>query len=131
MRTRLLHPALRRQCAMHVARPTVKSMKRAQEDFKLKDDNMEPPDARLGATLAKMTLDNGETCWTASPEQRLKAAVTNVEEDLTKHGRRLPSKRATPLSRNHAPWLEESQEPKADGAQRLHELIGQLRWLGD
>ena len=75
-----------------------------------------------------MTLDDGKTCWTMSPEQYVKAAIANVEEDLAKHGRRLPSKCVTPFSSNYAPWLEESPELKADGVQRFQELIGQLRW---
>ena len=112
-------------CISH--NPT-KSRKRIQQDFKLKDDKIEPPDVYLGATLAKMTLDDGKTCWTMSPEQYVKAAIANVEEDLAKHGRRLPSKCVTPFSSNYAPWLEESPELKADGVQRFQELIGQLRW---
>jgi hypothetical protein len=105
-----------------------KTMRRIQEDFKLKDDKIAEPDVYLGATIAKMSLDNGETCWTMSPEQYVKAAVTNVEEDLAKHGKRLPSKCVTPFSCNYAPWLEETPELKADGVQRFQELIGQLRW---
>jgi hypothetical protein len=105
-----------------------KTMRRIQEDFKLKDDKIAEPDVYLGATVAKTSLDNGQTCWTMSPEQYVKAAVTNVEEDLAKHGKRLPSKCVTPFSCNYAPWLEKTPELKADGVQRFQELIGQLRW---
>jgi hypothetical protein len=105
-----------------------KFMKIIQDDFKLKDDNIEEPDVHLGATLANMTLESGKTCWTMSPEQYVKAAVTNVEEDLARSGKRLPSKCVTPFSSNYAPWLEESPELKADGVQRFQELIGQLHW---
>jgi hypothetical protein len=82
----------------------------------------------LGATLAKMTLDSGETCWTMSPKQYVKAAVTNVEEDLANQNRRLPPKCVTPFLSGYAPWMEVSPELKADGVQRFQELIGQLRW---
>jgi hypothetical protein len=111
-----------------ISHDPMKSMKRIQNDFKLKDDKMEPPDVYLGATIAKMTLADSKTCWTMSPEQYVKAAVSNVEEDLAKHGRRLPSKCVTPFLSNYAPWLEETPELKADGVQRFQELIGQLRW---
>jgi hypothetical protein len=111
-----------------ISHDPTKSMKRIQEDFKLKDDKIEPPDVYLGATLAKMTLDSGETCWTMSPEQYVKAAVTNVEEDLANQNRRLPPKCVTPFSSGYAPWMEVSPELKADGVQRFQELIGQLRW---
>jgi hypothetical protein len=94
----------------------------------LKDDKIAEPGVYLGATIAKMSLDNGKMCWTMSPEQYLKAAVANVEEDLARHGKRLPSKGVTPFSCNYAPWLEETPELKADGIQRFQELIGQLRW---
>ena len=62
------------------------------------------------------------------PEQHVKAAVTNVQEELAGHGKRLPPKCVTPFSSGHAPWLEDTPELKADGVQRFQELIGQLRW---
>jgi hypothetical protein len=105
-----------------------KSMQRIQEDFKLKDNKMAEPDVSLGATTAKMSLNNGEMCWTMSPEQYVKAAVTNVEEDLAKHGKRLPAKCMTSFSCNYAPWLEEMSELRANRVQRFQELIGQLWW---
>jgi hypothetical protein len=58
-----------------------KSMKRIQDDFKLKDDKMEPPDVYLGASISKMNLASGKTCWTMSPELILllmKTASRNV-----------------------------------------------------
>ena len=58
-------------------------MKRIQEDFKLKDNKIEPPDLYLRATLAEMKLESGKYYWTILPEQYVKAAVTNVEKDLT------------------------------------------------
>jgi hypothetical protein len=103
-------------------------MQRIQEDFKLKDNKIAEPDVYLGAPIAKMSLNNGETCWIMSPEQYVKTAVTNVEEDLTKHRKRLPSKCVTPFSCNYAPWLKETPGRKADGVQRFQELIGQLWW---
>jgi hypothetical protein len=111
-----------------ISHDRLKSMKQIQTSFKLKEDKMEPPDVYLGATIARMTLADGKTCWTMSPEQYVKSAVTNVEEELAKHGKRLPSKCVTPFSSGYAPWLEDTPELKADGVQRFQELIGQLRW---
>ena len=37
-----------------------KLKKRIQEDFKLKDNKMEPTDVYLGATLTKMKLESGK-----------------------------------------------------------------------
>ena len=67
-----------------------KSMKRIREDFKIKDDNIEPSDIYIGATLSKMNLYSGKYCWIMSPEQYVKASVTNVEEDLVRSGKILP-----------------------------------------
>jgi hypothetical protein len=75
-----------------------KAMQRIQEDFKLKDDKITEPDVYLGTTTAKMSLNNGETCWTMLPKQYVKVAVTNAKEDLAKHGKRLPSKCMIPFS---------------------------------
>jgi hypothetical protein len=43
---------------------------------------MESPDVYLGATIARMTLADGKTCWTMSPELYVKAAVATA---LNKH----------------------------------------------
>jgi hypothetical protein len=95
----------------------------------IKDDKIAEPDVYLGATLAKMALENGKTCWSMSAEQEyVKAAVSNVEESLAKSGRRHPPRCVTPFSSNYTLWLEKSPELKADGVQRFQELIGQLRW---
>ena len=88
-----------------------------QEDFKLKYDKIEPPDIYLGAALAKMRLDSGKYCWTMLSEKYVKAAVTKFQEDLTRSGKSLPSKCVTPLSRNYAPWLEDSPDLMVNGMQ--------------
>ena len=51
------------------------------------------------------------------PEKYVKAVVTNVEEDLSRSGKRFPSKCVTPFSRNYAPWLEDFPELMADSVQ--------------
>jgi hypothetical protein len=106
-------------------------MRRVQEDFKLKDDKIAELDIDLGATIGMMSLNNGKTCWTMLPTQFVKAVVTTVEEDLAKHGKRLPSKCVTPFSCNYAPWLEETPGLKAVGVQRFEDLIGQLWWADE
>ena len=62
-----------------------------------------------------------------SPEQYVKAAVTNVEEDLSRSGNIFLSKCVTPLSSNYTPWLEDLLELMADGMQRYQKLIRQIR----
>ena len=62
--------------------------------------------------------------WTMSPEQYVKAAVTNVEEDLAMSENRLPSKCFTLLLINYAPWLEDPPDLIADGVQQYQKLLG-------
>ena len=98
-------------------------MKKIQKAFNIKDDKKEPPDIYLGVTLSKMKLDNGKYCWTMLPEQYLKAAVTNVEEDLARSGKRLSFKCVTPLLSNYAPWLEDYPELVADKVKQYQEFV--------
>ena len=74
-----------------------------------------------------MKLDSGKYCWTMSLEKYVKSAVTNVEEELARSGKRLLSKYVTPLSSNYAPWMEDYPEMMTDSVQRFQELICQLR----
>ena len=106
-------------------------MKRIQENFKLKEKKIEPPDIYLGATLDNTKLESGKYCWTMLPEQYLKAVVTNVEEDLARSGKRLPLKCVTPLSSNYAPCMEDFLELMTDGVHLYQELIGQIIWYVD
>ena len=61
----------------------------------------------------------------------MKAAVTDVEEDLVRSGKRFPSECFMPLSSNYAPWLEDSPELMADGVQIYQAIIVQIRWSVD
>ena len=92
-------------------------MNRIQEDFKINDYKIEPLDVYLRAILSEMKLGSGKYCCTMSPEQYVKAAVTNVEEDLTRSDKRIPSNCFSSLSSNYAPWLEDFTEMTADGVQ--------------
>ena len=108
-----------------------KLMNRIQGDFNLKYDKIETPGIYLRAALANMKLKSGNYCWNMSPEQYVKAAVTNIEEDLARSGKILLLKCVPSLLRNYAPWLEDSPELMADGVQQYQELIGKLRWAVD
>jgi hypothetical protein len=98
-----------------------------QQQFKLKDDKIEPPDIYLGAKLDK-TFINGVSCWTMSSEQYVKTAVANVETRLAKSGKKLPTRCSTPLMSGYRPEIDVSSELNADGIQYYQELIGVLRW---
>ena len=52
---------------LSISHDPMKTMKKIQEDFKLKNDRIAESDMYLGATLSKMKLANGKVCWTMSP----------------------------------------------------------------
>ena len=54
-------------------------MERIQDDFKLKDDKIDPPDIYLVASLANIKLESGNYCCTMLPGKYLKATVKNLE----------------------------------------------------
>jgi hypothetical protein len=106
----------------------MKMMEGIKTNFKLKGDKVAKPDIYLGAELSEMDVGNGVECWSMSAAKYCKSAVDNVQEELAKQGRRLPSKCVSPLSSNYTPETDTSEELKADGIQRYQELIGVLRW---
>ena len=106
----------------------LRTMEGIQSRFKLKGDKIEEPTDYLGAGLSKMMMNDGQECWSMSSEKYVRAAVANVEEQLAKSGRRLPSKCGAPLTSGYKPELDVSQEIKAEGLQKYQELIGVLRW---
>ena len=59
------------------------ALKAVQAIFKLKDDRIEPPDMYLGATLSVME-DNGIQGWCMTSDKYVKAAIENVELELSR-----------------------------------------------
>lgn len=105
-----------------------KVLKGIASKFKLKDDKMEEPDIYLGASLSKMTNEEGRECWAISSDKYCAAMVKNVEDVLEKKGLRLPSKCVTPLRSGYKPELDCTGELKADGLAWYQEMVGCLRW---
>ena len=86
------------------------------------------PDTYLGARLLKMTTANGTVCWSMLLEAYCKAAVKNVEQKLSKDGKRLLSKCDTPMKLAYRPEYDNTAELKAEGVQYYQELVCVLRW---
>ena len=101
------------------------ALKAVQAIFKLKDDKIEPQDMYLGATLSVME-DDGVQGWCMTSDKYIKAAVKNVEQELTRVNQQLPSKCKTPMTIGHCPERDVSAELTPDGGQRYQELIGVL-----
>ena len=71
--------------------------------FKLKGAKTETPDIYLGAKIQNAENADRTTCWTMSSEKYVKAAVENVELNLSKSQHRLPSCCDTPMSTSYHP----------------------------
>ena len=103
-----------------------KTMDGINNTIKLKNDKIEEPEKYLGAYILKMTTADGRMCWTMSLDQYCKDAVANVEENLEKANKQLPTKCGAPLTSGYKPELDKSAELKADGLQTYQELLGVL-----
>ena len=106
------------------------ALKAVQAVFKLKDDRIEPPDMYLGATLSTME-DDGVQGWCMTSDKYVKAAVENVELELSRINQRLPSRCKTPMTVGYRPERDVSAELTSAGVQRYQELIGVLRWAAE
>ena len=91
-----------------ISADSVKYTSRIQEGFNLKYKNIAEPDKYLGATVFNMSLEGDKIYWTVSDEHYLNAEVTNVEDIISRYGRRPPLKSVTQLYSKYYPWLGES-----------------------
>ena len=96
--------------------------------FKLKGAKAETPDMYLGATIQNAENADRTTCWTMSSEKYVKAAVENVELNLSKSQHMMPSRCVNPMSTSYHPSEDVSKEMNVQGVQTYQELIGILRW---
>ena len=82
------------------------------KDWELKGESISPPSKYLGGLLRDVTLSNGMKEWAFGLSQYVKAAVTNVQENLRKlSGNKnwdccLPKRVQTPLSCNYRPEID-------------------------
>ena len=60
-------------------------------------------------------------------EAYCKSAVKNIEQKLSKDGKRLPSKCDNPMKLAYRPEWDNTAELKAEGDQFYQELVGVLR----
>ena len=96
--------------------------------FKLKGDKAEKPEMYLGASLQKFLTSGDTTCWEISLEEYVQAAVTKLEERLSKTDHQIPSRCDTPMSIEYHPSEDVSRELNGDRIQIYQKLIGILRW---
>ena len=112
-----IYPLLRQRRNMYFSQPTGIDDEDS-EGFKVQGREDRTPRRISWSITLQDESENGKYCWTMSPEKHVKAAVTNVEEDLARIWKIFPSKYVTPLSSNYAPWMENFPELMADGVQQ-------------
>ena len=101
------------------------------ELFKLKKESVKEPDLYLGADIEKVQLPSepGKTRWAMSSTNYTKKAIEEVERELTKVDKRLPTKVPTPLGGGYRPELDQTAELDAKRQNYYQGLIGVLRWI--
>jgi hypothetical protein len=101
--------------------------------YTLKPGSVKEPDSYLGAQVSKFYIDGAETPekprWAMSSEIYVKQAVTDVETELEKVDKCLPTRVSTPVSQGYRPELDQSAELDSKRGQYYQSLIGVLRWI--
>ena len=101
--------------------------------FKLKKESVKEPDLYLGADIEQVVFENsddpGKTRWAMSSTNYTKKSITEVERELKKVDKRLPTKVTTPLGSGYRPELDQTQELDAKRQNYYQGLIGVLRWI--
>jgi hypothetical protein len=108
-------------------------MKSLEEVYKVKPSSISEPTQYLGAQVKKWRIDSAadptKTRWAMSSEKYVKQAVREVETELDKIEKVLPTKAVTPLTSGYRPEMDVSPELDAERMRYYQELIGVLRWI--
>jgi hypothetical protein len=101
--------------------------------YTFKDGSIGEPKQYLGAVISKHYIpdadDPGKVRWAMSSDKYVKSAIAEVEVELNKIGKLLPTKVSTPMQPNYRPEVDAS--PVLDSRRALYYqgLIGVLRWI--
>jgi hypothetical protein len=100
--------------------------------YTLKNNSVAEPTVYLGAKVSKQYI--GESAepdkprWSLSAEDYMKHAVKDVEMELNKAGKFLPTKVLTLCTTDYRPELDQTKELGEAQASYYAGLIGVLRW---
>jgi len=105
-------------------------LKGINEVYRMKEGSITVPELYLGAQIKQFKPSNqpGEVYWSMSAEHYLKEAIRNLEFDLGRMNKRLPSNVPTPLSSGYRPELDVSAPLDNDFTTWFQKLIGILGW---
>jgi Reverse transcriptase (RNA-dependent DNA polymerase) len=100
--------------------------------YTLKNNSVAEPTVYLGAKVSKHYIAESDEPtkprWSLSAEDYVKRAVKDVETELHKEDKVLPTKVSTPCSTDYRPELDQSKELDEERASYYAGLIGVLRW---
>ena len=101
--------------------------------YTLKPGSVKEPETYLGTQVTKFRIDGADDPdkprWAMSSEKYIKQAVADVETELAKVDKCLPTRVTTPVSQGYRPELDQSRELDAKRGQYYQSLIGELRWI--
>jgi hypothetical protein len=107
-------------------------MEGLEAKYVLKAGSVGEPTTYLGAKVSKYRLEHSENPdkvrWSLSAEDYVNRAVKDVETELEKVGKALPTKVTTPTTADYRPELDQSKKLGPDQATYFAGLIGVLRW---
>jgi hypothetical protein len=98
----------------------------------LKAGSVGEPKMYIGAKVSKYKLENADDPvkmrWSLLAEDYVTRTVKDVETELEKVGKALPSKVTTPTTADYLPELDPTKELELERARYLAGIIGILRW---
>jgi hypothetical protein len=108
-----------------------KTMNTLAQFYRLKEGSVGRPTQYLGAQIKEYRFphDPLQTSWSMSADKYLKEALQNVENELLKMGKQLPTRANTPLSSNYRPELDVSLILPDHLTNYYQQILGILRWL--
>jgi hypothetical protein len=107
-------------------------MEGLEAKYLLKAGSVGEPTTYLRAKVSKYQLEHSDNpdkvWWSLSAEDYVNRAVKDVETELEKVGKALPTKVTTPTTADSRPELDQSKALGPDQATYFAGLIGILRW---
>jgi hypothetical protein len=107
-------------------------MEGLEAKYMLKAGSVGEPMMYLGAKVSKYRLEHSDNPdkvqWSLSAEDYINHAMKDVETELEKVGKGLPTKVTTPMMADYRLELDQSKELGLDQATYFTGLIGVLRW---
>jgi hypothetical protein len=111
------------------------AMDKISQYVQFKPDSVQAPEHYLGADILWHTIQDGnldtpmKQVWAMSPQEYIKRAIQEVEQELALDNSCLPKKVQTPLAHGYRPELDFTTELDSQRTNYYQGLIGVLRWI--